>query len=237
MNNQVTSWGIVPTFKIELHDILERKHLPPLGLKDFEEWLLFVERSPQDLYAFNLPPSLLLISLPQVFHSLAQRIHLEIQHLGPTVSPTTTNPLLFRNQQPVPPFNRKSSRSFILLTFKSQQHHYHNHLLNPQSAPLPHTQHSFKILPIPISPKQALHSPSAVSLTTVLCSLSPTAAHFPDPPFPTPFSRSRSTSTLASEENILPSEVYDGHALAAPSLVSSLLCESERDFPDTQWAL
>ncbi|KAJ3474734.1 hypothetical protein NLI96_g12287 [Meripilus lineatus] len=71
VNNQVTSWGIVPTFKIELHDILNRRHLPPLGLKDFEEWLLFVERSPQDLYAFNLPPSLLLISLLQVFHSLA----------------------------------------------------------------------------------------------------------------------------------------------------------------------
>lgn len=30
--------------------MLNRKHLPPLGLKDFEEWLLFVEKAPETLY-------------------------------------------------------------------------------------------------------------------------------------------------------------------------------------------
>jgi hypothetical protein len=29
---------------------LDRKHLPPLGLKDFEEWLLFLEGTPENLY-------------------------------------------------------------------------------------------------------------------------------------------------------------------------------------------
>jgi len=33
-----------------LDDVLNRKHLPPLGLKDFEEWLLFVEGCPENLY-------------------------------------------------------------------------------------------------------------------------------------------------------------------------------------------
>ncbi|OSD07231.1 hypothetical protein PYCCODRAFT_1456139 [Trametes coccinea BRFM310] len=31
-------------------EILERKHLPPLGLKDFEEWLLLIDRAPENLY-------------------------------------------------------------------------------------------------------------------------------------------------------------------------------------------
>lgn len=37
-------------FKVKLDDVLNRKHLPPLGLKDFEEWLLFVEGCPENLY-------------------------------------------------------------------------------------------------------------------------------------------------------------------------------------------
>lgn len=40
---------VTPLFKVRLEDVLERKHLPPLGLKDFEEWLLFVELSPENL--------------------------------------------------------------------------------------------------------------------------------------------------------------------------------------------
>ena len=30
--------------------MLDRKHLPPLSLKDFEEWLLFIEQCPENLY-------------------------------------------------------------------------------------------------------------------------------------------------------------------------------------------
>ncbi|TFY66903.1 hypothetical protein EVG20_g4181, partial [Dentipellis fragilis] len=41
---------VTPLFEVKLEDVINRKHLPPLGLKDFEEWLLFVEGSPENLY-------------------------------------------------------------------------------------------------------------------------------------------------------------------------------------------
>ncbi|KAI0071694.1 hypothetical protein K474DRAFT_1606486 [Panus rudis PR-1116 ss-1] len=50
VKNKVPSWSITPQFKINLQDVLDRKHLPPLGLKDFEEWLLFVDNCAENLY-------------------------------------------------------------------------------------------------------------------------------------------------------------------------------------------
>lgn len=47
---KVRSCGVTPLFKVRLEDILDRNHLPPLGLKDFEEWVLYVEMSPENLY-------------------------------------------------------------------------------------------------------------------------------------------------------------------------------------------
>ncbi|KAH8104586.1 hypothetical protein BXZ70DRAFT_596887 [Cristinia sonorae] len=47
---QIPSWGVIPAFDIRLEDVLDRKHLPPLGLKDFEEWLLFVDDAVENLY-------------------------------------------------------------------------------------------------------------------------------------------------------------------------------------------
>ncbi|TFY50238.1 hypothetical protein EVJ58_g11131, partial [Rhodofomes roseus] len=47
---QVPTFSVIPRFEISLDDILDRKHLPPLGLKDFEEWLLFVEQNAENLY-------------------------------------------------------------------------------------------------------------------------------------------------------------------------------------------
>ncbi|QRV94370.1 adenylate cyclase [Ceratobasidium sp. AG-Ba] len=44
------SCNIVPIFRVSLNDILDGKHLPPLSLKDFEEYLLFDERSAENLY-------------------------------------------------------------------------------------------------------------------------------------------------------------------------------------------
>ncbi|KAF8743897.1 hypothetical protein AX14_013956 [Amanita brunnescens Koide BX004] len=44
------SCGVVPQLQVRLDDILDRKHLPPLGLKDFEEWLLYVEMNAENLY-------------------------------------------------------------------------------------------------------------------------------------------------------------------------------------------
>ncbi|KJA23310.1 hypothetical protein HYPSUDRAFT_201590 [Hypholoma sublateritium FD-334 SS-4] len=61
---KVRSCGVTPLIDVRLEDILDRQHLPPLGLKDFEvppipltippadipqEWLLFVEMSPENL--------------------------------------------------------------------------------------------------------------------------------------------------------------------------------------------
>ncbi|KAJ7288371.1 hypothetical protein C8J57DRAFT_514371 [Mycena rebaudengoi] len=47
---KVRSCGVTPVFQVQLDDILERKHLPPLGLKDFEEWCLYCEGSEENLY-------------------------------------------------------------------------------------------------------------------------------------------------------------------------------------------
>ena len=41
---------MTPFLDVRLEDVLERKHLPPLGLKDFEEYLLYAEQSPENLY-------------------------------------------------------------------------------------------------------------------------------------------------------------------------------------------
>ncbi|KAJ7640548.1 hypothetical protein B0H17DRAFT_1216599 [Mycena rosella] len=47
---KVRSCGVTPVLQVNLEDVLERKHLPPLGLKDFEEWLLYCEDSVENLY-------------------------------------------------------------------------------------------------------------------------------------------------------------------------------------------
>ncbi|TFK40552.1 hypothetical protein BDQ12DRAFT_601842 [Crucibulum laeve] len=47
---KVRSCGVTPLFQVRLEDVLNRQHLPPLGLKDFEEWLLYVELCPENLY-------------------------------------------------------------------------------------------------------------------------------------------------------------------------------------------
>ncbi|KAG0698377.1 hypothetical protein DFH29DRAFT_103224 [Suillus ampliporus] len=47
---KVRSCGVTPFLDVRLDDVLERKHLPPLGLKDFEEYLLYAEQSPENLY-------------------------------------------------------------------------------------------------------------------------------------------------------------------------------------------
>ena len=44
------SCGLTPVLQVRLDDVLDRKHLPPLGLKDFEEYLLYVEQAPENLY-------------------------------------------------------------------------------------------------------------------------------------------------------------------------------------------
>ncbi|KAG6379375.1 hypothetical protein JVT61DRAFT_11839 [Boletus reticuloceps] len=47
---KVRSCGVTPVLDIRLDDVLARRHLPPIGLKDFEEYLLYVEHAPENLY-------------------------------------------------------------------------------------------------------------------------------------------------------------------------------------------
>lgn len=47
---KVRSFASTPILDVTLEDVLARKHLPPLSLKDFEEWLLFMEGSATGLY-------------------------------------------------------------------------------------------------------------------------------------------------------------------------------------------
>ncbi|EED82278.1 predicted protein [Postia placenta Mad-698-R] len=56
VRGKLFSLSIVPRFEVRLDDILDRKHLPPLGLKDFEEWLLFVEQAAENLCAVFVAP-------------------------------------------------------------------------------------------------------------------------------------------------------------------------------------
>ncbi|CAE6530492.1 unnamed protein product [Rhizoctonia solani] len=47
---RVRSISLTPLFEVKLADVLDGQHLPPLSRKDFEEYLLFVEHSPENLY-------------------------------------------------------------------------------------------------------------------------------------------------------------------------------------------
>ncbi|KAG9082173.1 hypothetical protein FS749_007061, partial [Ceratobasidium sp. UAMH 11750] len=43
-------YTIIPEYDVPLSDILDGKHASPLSLREFEEYLLYVERSPENLY-------------------------------------------------------------------------------------------------------------------------------------------------------------------------------------------
>lgn len=68
---------MTPFLDVRLDDVLERKHLPPLGLKDFEEYLLYVEQSPENLY--------FLLWLKEY----TTRYHIWSQHTKPVIAPAT----------------------------------------------------------------------------------------------------------------------------------------------------
>ncbi|KAG1733034.1 uncharacterized protein EDB91DRAFT_1238656 [Suillus paluster] len=74
------SCGVTPFVDVNLDDVLERKHLPPLGLKDFEEYLLYVEQSPENLY--------FLLWLKEY----TTRYHIWAQRTKATLAPATPDP-------------------------------------------------------------------------------------------------------------------------------------------------
>ncbi|KAG8214896.1 hypothetical protein J3R82DRAFT_10068 [Butyriboletus roseoflavus] len=47
---KVRSCSFTPVLNVRLEDVLARRHLPPIGLKDLEEYLLYVEHAPENLY-------------------------------------------------------------------------------------------------------------------------------------------------------------------------------------------
>lgn len=47
---KVRSCSVTPVLDVRLDDVLARRHLPPIGLKDLEEYLLYVEHAPENLY-------------------------------------------------------------------------------------------------------------------------------------------------------------------------------------------
>jgi hypothetical protein len=86
---------VTPVFKVRLEDMLNRKHLPPLGafvnihslyyltasagLKDFEEWLLYVEQCPENLWVTKKSsPLALRLYFMQLFYPMAQRVHRKV---------------------------------------------------------------------------------------------------------------------------------------------------------------
>lgn len=88
--------------------MLERKHLPPLGLKDFEEYLLYVEQSPENLYFV-----LWLKEYTTRYHTWAQRTKT-------TLAPAITNTVSHTRRQnfPSPP---SSDPSLALFYAKAKQ--------------------------------------------------------------------------------------------------------------------
>jgi hypothetical protein len=45
----VRSFRLTPYFQVSLEDVLSAKHLPPLGRKEFEDYLLYKEYSIENL--------------------------------------------------------------------------------------------------------------------------------------------------------------------------------------------
>ncbi|KAF8314548.1 hypothetical protein DL93DRAFT_1086123 [Clavulina sp. PMI_390] len=46
----VGSLSLRPSYEVKIEEMLDAKYLPPLGLRDFEGWLLFKEHSAENLY-------------------------------------------------------------------------------------------------------------------------------------------------------------------------------------------
>ncbi|KAF8604626.1 hypothetical protein BDV93DRAFT_555483 [Ceratobasidium sp. AG-I] len=65
---RVRSMSLTPLFEVKLSDVLDGQHLPPLSKKDFEEYLLFVEHSPENLYFIQW-----LQEYSQVYNAWVQR--------------------------------------------------------------------------------------------------------------------------------------------------------------------
>lgn len=75
---------VTPLYKVKLEDVINKKHLPPLGLKDFEEWLLYVDGSPENLYVPLLSSRPFSRAHPrlQLLHAMASGVHRSLFPVG-----------------------------------------------------------------------------------------------------------------------------------------------------------
>ncbi|THV05296.1 hypothetical protein K435DRAFT_790394 [Dendrothele bispora CBS 962.96] len=85
---KVRSCSVTPVFNVRLEDVLDRRHLPPLGLKDFEEWLLYVELSPENLYF-----TLWLREYTVRYRQWSKSYRHETRHLGADWTPQSSSQL------------------------------------------------------------------------------------------------------------------------------------------------
>ncbi|KAG1879058.1 hypothetical protein F4604DRAFT_550949 [Suillus subluteus] len=105
---KVRSCGVTPFLQVHLDDVLDRKHLPPLGLKDFEEYLLYVEQSPENLYFL-----LWLKEYTARYHTWTQRT----KAISPPTAPDTATRQAFRTTPSSDPslalFYAKAKQTFF----------------------------------------------------------------------------------------------------------------------------
>lgn len=153
---KVRSCGVTPILNVRLEDVLARRHLPPIGLKDLEEYLLYVERTPENLYFI-----LWLKDYTARYHAWVQREKVSLVH---------KKDKSFISQQqkfPVPPTPDPSLAMFYLRakqTFFTPNGEYELNIPSDVLAPfhyVPHT-HSQEHSRSSLWHSQSIHPDPAV---------------------------------------------------------------------------
>jgi hypothetical protein len=110
---------VTPAFKIHLEDVLNRQHLPPLGLKDFEEWLLYVEQCPENLsvsFTIILQPFTDHLISPRYFILWLKDYTLRYKQWKLQLSPRPTNAPDYR-----PAYPTQTASQLLMFYFRAKQ--------------------------------------------------------------------------------------------------------------------
>ena len=75
---------VTPAIQVSLEDILDRKHLPPLTLREFEDYLLFVERSSENLFVLlsSMLAIKIFINYEQILYPLVSCLFQQVCAMG-----------------------------------------------------------------------------------------------------------------------------------------------------------